>query len=170
MKKFFVVFVILFCFAGLVMADTDTPTETQTPTKTYTVTETYTVTKTVTITQTPTQTITNTVTQTPTSTVTPTSTIFIQGNTVFQPVAKSGKSIVYTDSTRLWGAVRWNKITVDTLSNTGIPLYIYDGTTLIRKITVPEVPYVIDMESIPVQQLIIDYTTNTGTSTNSIKK
>ncbi len=62
--KLILIFVFIFIFEGLILAQTDTPTETVTDTSTPT--ETYTETQTFTITETP------TITQTPTSTSTPT--------------------------------------------------------------------------------------------------
>ena len=125
------------------------------------------------VTETVTPTVTRTVTQTVTPTftitltITPTVTPFIIKQTAFQPYDASGKKEIYPDVRK---KIYWVTTIIDSLTNTGLPIYLYDGDVLLRKMTIPSVPYTIDMLGyIPEGACIIDYGTNTGTSTNIIR-
>ena len=143
--------------------DTDTPTETFTETDTDTPTETFTDTPTDTPTQTP------TFTPTVTPTVTPTATQHVYGDVVYQPYAVSGK-VVISEDTSFFSSLRWRYFTVDSLTNTSLPIRLYDGEVLLRTLNIYTLPYVINMEDVIVKEPIIDFMMNTGTSTHRLKK
>jgi len=168
MKKLLLVLALI-CFAGIVFADTATVTATITET----VTQTITATVTETVTETVTQTVTETITATNTATITPTltPTVHIYGNTVYQPVAQSGKFEIYNDTSfRIFGKTRWVNITIDSLVNTTQTIGLYEGDVLLRTLNIYTLPYTVDMGNRDIKNPIIDYGKNTGTSTTELKK
>ena len=155
MKKIILIMALVL-IASFAFANTETPTVTETaePTGTPTVTET--------TTPTITRTITRTSTPTRTPTVTPTNTPFVRNFTYLQPTPVSGKIEVTGLLTR---EQKIGSITIDSLTNTGLPVYVWSGDTLLHTINISTLPCTIPFYMLPTTRLIMDYGINTGTAT-----
>ena len=179
MKKI-LIFVFVFCFFAIAaFADTDTPTNTATPTDTATdtatSTATYTATDTATSTATPNMTQTAQVNATATAIAQATATAIPQASTrqVLQPVPGSGSITLYESAKPAFlkiSPLKWQSIMIDYIANTATPISLYDGTRLLRYISIPYAPFEIQMDDMAVEKMIIDYGTNTGTSNAKFKK